>query len=101
MGAVAQWSEHLKLKQEAMGSIPSGCPGFFSLPAGLLNVDEMKDLWCSGTVRLLLHRRVKAHLCWVKPELSCMSCTGTLWSLHTSFTKDWYLKHNIPLKMQL
>ena len=28
-GAVAQWSEHLQLKQEALGSIPSGCPGFF------------------------------------------------------------------------
>ena len=26
---------------------------FFSLPAGLLNVDEMKDLWCFSTVRLL------------------------------------------------
>ena len=33
--AVAQWSEHLQLKQEALGSIPSGCPGFFSLSAGL------------------------------------------------------------------
>ena len=28
-GAVAQWSEHLQLKKEALGSIPSGCPGFF------------------------------------------------------------------------
>ena len=28
-GAVAQWSKHLQLKQEALGSIPSGCPGFF------------------------------------------------------------------------
>ena len=35
-GAVAQWSEHLQLKQEALGSIPGGYPGFFSLPAGLL-----------------------------------------------------------------
>ncbi len=52
-GAVAQWSEHLQLKQEALGSIPGGYPGFFSLSAGLLNVDEMKDLWCSSTVRLL------------------------------------------------
>ena len=34
-GAVAQWSEHLQLKQEALGSIPGGYPGFFSLPAGL------------------------------------------------------------------
>ena len=34
-GAVAQWSEHLQLKQEALGSIPSGCPGFFFLSAGL------------------------------------------------------------------
>ena len=34
-GAVAQWSEHLQLKQEALSSIPSGCPGFFSLSAGL------------------------------------------------------------------
>ena len=35
-GAVAQWSEHLQLKQEALGSIPGGYPGFLSLPAGLL-----------------------------------------------------------------
>ena len=28
-GAVAQWSEHLQLKQEALGSIPGGYPGFF------------------------------------------------------------------------
>ena len=33
---VAQWSEHLQLKQEALGLIPGGYPGFFSLPAGLL-----------------------------------------------------------------
>ena len=26
---MAQWSEHLQLKQEALGSIPGGCPGFF------------------------------------------------------------------------
>ena len=39
----AQWSEHLQLKQETMGSIPGGwVPGFFSLPAGLvINVDGM------------------------------------------------------------
>ena len=44
-GAVAQWSEHLQLKQEGLGSRvhntlagfdPGGYPGFFSLPAGLL-----------------------------------------------------------------
>ena len=28
-GAVAQWSEHLQLKQETMGSILGGFPGFF------------------------------------------------------------------------
>ena len=28
-GAVAQWSEYLQLKQEALGSIPAGYPGFF------------------------------------------------------------------------
>ena len=28
-GAIAQWSEHLQLKQEALGSIPGGCLGFF------------------------------------------------------------------------
>ena len=43
-GAVAQWSEYLQLKQEALGSIPGGYPGFFSLPAGVVtNVDGMKD----------------------------------------------------------
>ena len=40
-GAVAQWSEHKQLKQQALGSIPGSCPGFFffffffSLSAGL------------------------------------------------------------------
>ena len=29
-GVVSQWSGHLQLKQEALGSIPSGCPGFFT-----------------------------------------------------------------------
>ena len=53
-GAVGKWSEHLQLKQEAMGSIPSGCcPVFFSSFSWLTNVDEMKDLWCSSTVWLL------------------------------------------------
>ena len=33
-GTVAQWSEHLQLKQEALGSISGGYPGFFSLLAG-------------------------------------------------------------------
>ena len=27
----SQWSEHQQLKQEALGSIPGGCPGFFFL----------------------------------------------------------------------
>ena len=49
----AQWSEHLQLKQEALGSIPSGCPGFFFTSSWLTNVDGMKDLWCSSTVWLL------------------------------------------------
>ena len=41
-GAVAQWSEHLQLKQEALGSIPSAVAAQdFSLSA---NVNGMKDL---------------------------------------------------------
>ena len=52
-GAVAQWSEHLQLTQEALGSIPSGCPGFFLFQLAYTNVNGMKDLWCSSTVRLL------------------------------------------------
>ena len=52
-GAVAQWPEHLWLKQEVLGSIPGGCPGFFFSSGWLTNVDGMKDLWCSSTVRLL------------------------------------------------
>ena len=52
-GAVAQWSVHLQLKQEALGSIPSGCPGFFLFQLAYTNVNGMKDLWCSSTVRLL------------------------------------------------
>ena len=30
-GAVAQWSEHLQLKQKALGSIPGGYPGCFHI----------------------------------------------------------------------
>ena len=30
-GAMAQWSEHLQLKQEALGSIPGGYPFLFQL----------------------------------------------------------------------
>ena len=52
-GAIAQWSEHLQLKQEALGSIPSGCPGFFLFQLAYTNVNGMKDLWCSSTVWLL------------------------------------------------
>ena len=33
-GAIARRSEHLQLKQEALGSISSGYPWYFSLPAG-------------------------------------------------------------------
>ena len=28
-GSLAQWPEHLQLKQEVLGSIPGGCPDFF------------------------------------------------------------------------
>ena len=43
--AVAQWPEHLQLKWEVLvGSIPSGCPEFFSSSSWLTNVDGMKDL---------------------------------------------------------
>ena len=52
-GAVAQWPEHLQLKLEVLGSIPGGCPGIFFSSSWLTNVDGMKDLWCSSTVRLL------------------------------------------------
>ena len=47
--AIAQWSEHLQLKQEALGSIPNGCLGFSSSSW----VDGMKDLWYSSTPWLL------------------------------------------------
>ena len=52
-GVVTQWPEHLWLKQEVLGSNPGGCPGFFFPSSWLTNVDGMKDLWCSSTVRLL------------------------------------------------
>ena len=54
-GAVAQWSEHLQLKQEekALDSIPSGCPGFFLFELAYTNADGMKDVWYSSTVWLL------------------------------------------------
>ena len=51
-GAMAQWPKHLQLKQEVLGSIPSGCLGFFS-SSWLTNVDGMTGLWCSSTARLL------------------------------------------------
>ena len=38
---VAEWSENLQLKQEAMGSIPGG---FSFSSSWLTNVDEMKGL---------------------------------------------------------
>ena len=44
VGSCAQWSEHLQLKQEALGSIPGGFPCFFSLLAGLHICNGMKDL---------------------------------------------------------
>ena len=50
-GAVAQWSEHLRLKQEALGSILGGYPGFFLFQLVYSNVDRMKDLCCSSTVQ--------------------------------------------------
>ena len=52
-GAVAQWPEYLQLKREVLGLIPGGCPGVFFSSSWLTNVDGMKDLWCSSTVRLL------------------------------------------------
>ena len=36
VGSLAQWPEHLHLKWGVLDLIPSGFPGFFSLPAGLL-----------------------------------------------------------------
>ena len=44
---------HMQLKREVLGSIPGGALGFFSSSSWLTNIDEMKDLWCSSTVRLL------------------------------------------------
>ena len=54
----AQWPEHLCtwLKQEVLGSISGGCPGFnfFFSSSWLTNVDGMGDLYdmylaCDGT----------------------------------------------------
>ena len=43
-GAMAQWSEHLQLRQEALFLVfSSNC---------LTNVDEMKDLYCKVHVVL-------------------------------------------------
>ena len=52
-GTIAQRSEHLQLKQEALDSIPGGYPVFFFSSSWLINLDEMKGLWCSSTVWLL------------------------------------------------
>ena len=68
-GAVAQWSEHLQLKQEALGLIPGGYPGFFWLTN---NVDEMKDLWCDITVRLLSTEiRIGQRICGALVQFGC------------------------------
>ena len=53
MGVIAQWPEYLWLKQEVLGSTPSGYPGFFFSSSWLTNVDGMEDLWCPSIVRLL------------------------------------------------
>ena len=37
-GAVAQWSEHLQLKHETLGSNPGSCPGFLLFQ--LMYMDE-------------------------------------------------------------
>ena len=52
-GAIAQWPEHLQLKQEILGSIPRRLPWIFFSSSWLTSVDGMKDLWCSSTVWLL------------------------------------------------
>ena len=52
-GVVAQWPEHLWLKQEVLGSILVAALFFFSSSGWLTNVDGMKDLWCSSTIWLL------------------------------------------------
>ena len=43
-GAIAQRPGHLQLRQEVLGSIPSGCPVFFFSSSWLTNVDGMKKL---------------------------------------------------------
>ena len=48
-GGKPGWSEHLQLKQEALGSIVSGCPGFFSF-SWLTNVDGRI---CGGLVHTI------------------------------------------------
>ena len=50
---MAQWSEYLQLKQEALGLIPGGCPGFFLFQLAYTNAGGVKNLWCSSTVWLL------------------------------------------------
>ena len=54
---MAQWSGHLQLKQEGLGSIPGGYPGFFhSVQLSYTNIDGMKDQqrceWGEGSVVL-------------------------------------------------
>ena len=44
-GAKAQWSQHLQLKQEALGSVPGGGTRFGFSFNWLTNIDGMKDLW--------------------------------------------------------
>ena len=53
---MAQWSGHLQLKQEGLGSIPGGSPGFFHFQLSYTNIDGMKDQqryeWGEGSVVL-------------------------------------------------
>ena len=78
--AVAQWSE---LKQKALGSIPGGYPGFVLFQLVYSNVDRMKDLWCSSTVRLL----------------STQTRMNVMATIHVRLSLNFHVCHSFALKL--
>ena len=66
-GSIAQWPEHLQLKQEVLGLIPGG---FFS-SSWLTTVDGMKDLWCSSTNSAAINIDMNGRVCDALVQFGC------------------------------
>ena len=97
--AVAQWSDSLQLKQEALGLIPSGCPGgsFFS-SSWLTNINKiLKPVSCAVLSHLVLELLPHLHTTPPPPEAAaiCYCCMGP------SNDKSWSSKSRLPQALSL